>query len=97
MAWGEAAVYKSGTEPNGIRSEDANNVGQKFVPINLKDGSVDLSKVGDPVSFGPGIPGLLAWAGSSKEGGLISQTCNYGILGCNDMAKTHDLLATNLN
>ena len=27
LAWGESAVYKSGTEENGIRSEDANNVG----------------------------------------------------------------------
>ena len=94
-AIGDAAVYKSGDEPNGVRDSYANNVGQQNIPTK-PDGSVDWSKVGEPVDFGSGLKGVLSWTISSKEGGLVSQTCNYGLPGCNDMSLTHDPLANYL-
>jgi hypothetical protein len=91
---GDSAVYKSGDEPNGVRDESANNVGQQNVP--MKDGKVDLTRVGDPVDFGNGLDGFKNWVISSKEGGLVSVTCNYALPGCNDMSLTHDPLANYL-
>ena len=88
LGWGTPAVYKDGKESNGIRDPNANNIGSATVPKN-PDGSIDYSKVGKEVKFSE-LRGLKKL---SNEGGVISQTCRFGLPGCNDMSLTHDPLA----
>jgi hypothetical protein len=81
LAWGDPAVYKSGTEENGVFDPDANNVGIGNVADPTK-GQV----VGQPVKFATIVDRIE----SGNEGSLMSLVCNYGLPGCNDMSKTHD-------
>ncbi|OFW81030.1 MAG: hypothetical protein A2887_02075 [Alphaproteobacteria bacterium RIFCSPLOWO2_01_FULL_40_26] len=48
-AAGTSAVYKSGNEWNGVIDSKANNIG--IANIAMKDGKLDMSKVGQPVQF----------------------------------------------
>ena len=87
-AWGAPAVYKSGTEANGVRDPKANNVGLGNVPKD-QDGNILWDKVGTEVKFDLTTrKGFMDWLG--HEGGLVSNVCNYGLPGCNDMSLTHD-------
>jgi hypothetical protein len=77
--WGGRAVYKSGTEWNGVLDPEANNIGLANI--------ADLDKGQVP---GQIVPLTLSGFFSGNEGGIISLSCNYLVPGCNDMSLTHD-------
>ena len=81
-------VFISG---NGIRDTGANNIMIANIPRD-ENGNLIQEKVGQPVEF----KNLKDWVLSGNEGRLISNVCNYGVPGCNDMSLTHDPLATYL-
>jgi filamentous hemagglutinin len=83
------ATYKSGNEANGVVSSTALNVGVENVP--LKDGRLDVGKVGQPIGFDLTTrEGLKDFLISAKEGSLFSHGVNSIIPGSNDMSLTHD-------
>lgn len=83
------AVYKSGNEVMGIVSPLALNVG--VVNIPLKDGKLDVSRIGHPVQFKDIPDFVFSW----NEGSLFSQSVNFILPGGSDMSLTHDFIVQN--